>query len=118
MKVFAFAVILFILMLSFISYNYIYVRSASEELSEFAASLTMNDTDAINDLGVLWEKKHPFISLSTEESKEENIADLLSLLSVYSKSGNTDEFERTKALLANAFRGLSTFETFSVHDIF
>ncbi len=118
MKVFAFAVILLALMLAFVSYNYIYVRSASDELAELTLSLTQDDTDGINKLTSLWEEKHPFVSISTEESKEENISDLLSALSVYARSGNTDEFERTRALLVNAFRELAAFETFSIHDIF
>lgn len=118
MKAFVFALILLTIMLAFVSYNYIYVRSASDELAELTLSLTQDDTDGINKLTSLWEEKHPFVSISTEESKEENIEDLLSSLSVYSKSGNTDEFERVKALLVNAFRELAAFETFSVHDIF
>ena len=118
MKAFVFALILLTLMLAFISYNYIYVRSASDELASLALSLTKGDTDGVDRLTALWEEKHPFISISTEETKEENISDLLSALSVYSKSGNTDEFERTRALLVNAFNELSAFETFSVHDIF
>ena len=118
MKTFLFAVILFALMLSFITYNYIYIRSASEELSGIAESLDINDTEKLSELIAIWEEKHPFISLSTEESKEQSIEDLLSSLSVYSKNQNTDEFEHTKALLVNAFRALAAFETFSLHDIF
>ena len=118
MKVFVFAVILLSLMLSFITYNYIYIRAASEELASLALSLEINDTDGIADLTALWEKKHPFISLSTEESKEQSIEDLLSSLSVFSKKRNRDEFENTRALLVNAFLALASFETFSIHDIF
>ncbi len=118
MKVFAFAVILFALMLAFITYNYIYVHKASDELTKLTMSLTQDDTDGIAELTSLWEEKHPFISISTEETKEEDIEDLLSALSVYGESGNTDEFERTRALLVNAFRELAAFETFSIHDIF
>ena len=118
MKVFVFAVILLSLMMSFITYNYIYIRSVSKELADLALMLEINDTDGIADLTALWEEKHPFMSLSTEESKEEHITDLLSSLSVYSKKRNRDEFENTRALLVNAFFGLASFETFSVHDIF
>jgi len=89
-----------------------------EELASLALSLEINDTDRIADLTALWEKKHPFISLSTEESKEQSIEDLLSSLSVFSKKRNRDEFENTRALLVNAFLALASFETFSIHDIF
>ena len=118
MKAFLFAVILFTLMLSFITYNYIYVRSAAKELSELTESLDINYVEKLSELTAIWEKKHPFISLSTEESKEQSIEDLIASLSVYSKNLSNDEFEHTKAWLANAFRALATFETFSLHDIF
>ncbi len=117
MKVFVFALVLLSLMLALITYNYIYIHSASDELAAFAQSLTIDDTDRISELTALWEQRHPFISISTEETKEENISDLLSALLVYSKKGNGDEFEHTRALLVNAFYELAAFETFSIHDI-
>ena len=117
MKIFLFTLALFTLLLSFITFNYIYVNKSAEALAQNAARISPS-TDEINRLTALWESKKPIIVLSSGMSKIDNIYDLLDALCVYAEFGDLVEFERCRALLVNAFDDLAEFESFSFQDIF
>ena len=117
MKIFLFALSLFILLLGFITFNYIYVNRASDELASKASNISP-DVREVDELKALWESKKSFIVLSSGMTKIDNIYNLLDTLYVCAELRDTAEFERTRALTVNAFEDLSEFESFSLEDIF
>ena len=117
MKIFLFTLVLFTVLLSFITFNYIYVNNAADTLALSAADISPN-IEEINELCALWESKKPIIVLSSGMAKIDNIYDLLDSLCVYADFGDFVEFERCRALLVNAFYDLAEFESFSLQDIF
>lgn len=117
MKIFLFALVLFALLLGFITFNYIYVNRAASELSSMAYEISAS-TDDVEALSSAWETKKAIVGLSSGMSKIDSIYDLLDTLYVCAEIGDTAEFERTRALTVNAFEDLAEFESFSIEDIF
>ena len=117
MKIFIFALALFILLVGFIIFNYIYVNKTSDELAQTTARLSQSINE-INALEEFWETKRPIIVLSSGMSKIDNIYCLIDSLRIYAKYGNTVEFECVRELLINAFLDLSEFESLKLEDIF
>lgn len=117
MKIFPFTLLLLLCLLAFICFNYIYVNKASSELALDAAKLTPS-TDELEALSRKWEKKRRFIAFSVGEPRLDIINDLIDTLKVCASLNEHVEFERARALLVNAFEGISEFESLSPSSIF
>lgn len=117
-----FALILFLLLLGFIIFNFIFVNRRSDELVKAAEALPAigepECAEAAAELASFWESSSVYISFSCGVSEIEHITDLCDSLCVYAESGNACEFERIRRMLVNAFIGISAFESFHADDIF
>ena len=122
MKSFVVTLIIFFVLIAFIIFNYAVVNRYSECLRNMTEALPASDAgdclEKITALSDEWQRHRCFISFSAGISSLQSIDDLLDSLLVACKSGNNYEFEKSKALLINAFEGLAQFESFSPEDIF
>ena len=122
MKSFVVTLVIFLLLIAFIIFNYVSVNRYSELLKGMTEALPeIGADDCTEKIGTLteeWQKHRCFISFSTGVSSLQNIDDLLDSLLVAKETGNSYEFRKAKALLINAFDDLAQFESFSPEDIF
>jgi hypothetical protein len=121
MKSFIFAVILFSLLLAFISYNYIYVNKTVDRLCCLVDDLPDTDSPTLSEslekLKSDWGSAKTFIELSSNDSIIEKIDDLITSLFCYAQHEDSTQFEHTRALLKNHLKNLAAFESLALGDI-
>lgn len=121
MKVFAFALLLFLLLVGFIFFNYIYVNRTVDRLCLLTRQLSDVSSpileSRIEELCSLWESSRTLFELSSNDRDIESIDDLISSLLVYSRSRDSAEFENIRFQLINHFQSLAEFESLSLGDI-
>lgn len=121
MKVFAFALLLFLLLVGFIFFNYIYVNRTVDRLCLLTRQLPDVSSpileSRIEELCSLWESSRTLFELSSNDRDIESIDDLISSLLVYSRSRDSAEFENIRFQLINHFQSLAEFESLSLGDI-
>ncbi len=122
MKSFAFACLIFLLMIAAIISNAIYIN---QTVDDFIVTLQFVDSSdnvdshiKLEGLQIKWEKEKKYIQASVSHKKIDTVSDLLTSLLIYNKHGNPEEYERTAELLRIAFEELRLLEDFSAANIF
>ena len=119
MRSFIISLILFLCLITVISFNSIYVNRTAHEISRLVSLTSAEDdsSEAIETLLFYWEKHHPLLSLSVSFRELDKTQELLIMLEYNYKVGNAAEFEKTKQLLYDSADDLGRLERFSIENL-
>ena len=120
MRGFLSTVCIFILVLSAIAFNKIYLTRTSTKLLQLTQ--TMKDRvpesiETIESLYQLWEANKSTIQISVSHKRIDTVTDLIDSLRAYTLSKETAEYQKTAELLINALEEIRRFEEFSAVNI-
>lgn len=120
MKVFVASLILFVLLLGVIWWNYIFINSTADEMNRKVTALPScaEAEEAVDALADYWEKRSAIAGLSVSYEVlyevEENLSDLRSAAT----QNEEFEFEAARARVIVSIRQLRRLEQFSIENIF
>lgn len=121
MKSFAITCGLFLLMIAVIISNAIFVnQSVDDFIGTLNAADPQNREDCLlvlDGIRIKWEKEKNIIQSSVSHTKIDTVSDLLDSIAVYASHENFEEYEKTAALLINAFEELRLLEDLSAVNI-
>lgn len=120
MKQKLFAVILLVVVISFVTINTIVIDRQIEEIMTGVEEVDINSENAEDDILRIFEdfkRKERYISLTVNHDDLTNIEDCFVSLVGYLSVGNTDEAEVTRNRLTNSLEHLKRLSTFTIDAI-
>lgn len=117
MKSFLFSLILFIILISIVIANSIYVHKVCESISEQLSVLSIDNPQSAEDLCTLWRSHRDLLSLSVHESKLERMDDLTENIKSAVAQGDGAEFKKALVLICELLDELAENEEISLQGI-
>lgn len=121
MKSFAITYTLFFLMIAAIIGNAVFVNHS---VDDFISTLKAADPEnreecllALDGIQIKWEREKDIFQASVSHTRIDTVSDLLASIAVYASYENHEEYEKTAALLVNAFEELRLLEDLSAVNI-
>ena len=117
MRSLAISLILFILVLSTIILNAVFINKTAADISRIADDIphSSEGTALCEQLSALWSKRRGILSLSV---KSKSLEDMDGLLISLKASASPSETERLCLLISDLCKKISLYETLSFHSIF
>ena len=118
MKSFFASVFIFLLLLSLITWNYLYIHRVCGELQDAATALpeVSEGAAAVEALAARWEREESFIDLSASHRSMDKVKDCLAEWQAALRAGDAAEYERCRALFLAATDEIQRAERFSLSN--
>ena len=119
MKSFIISTVLFLLLLTAIVFNALYVRSVSESILEQAEQIGVSfDENAVISLEEYWGKHRSFVGLTVGYRELDHVCETLISLRASCESGNRADAMLYLSLLKDAAEEMARHEELSVSNLF
>lgn len=120
MRSFIISLILFVLLISTIFGNAVYVKNVSDHIVSDTEALLKNDypPNLIQDLEKYWEKHRSFVGLSVGHQELDRISESIISLKASCESKNTSDARRYLLILQDAAKEMGGHEELSLENLF